>query len=150
MSWISSLTKGWYLLQHPELWTLDLLLRALLHPLFFTFFCIAFFTIVGRLAGGRREQHRDRSFFQDMLYWVFYQFGFWDAIVVAAFFSLLDRYAWRADLLGAWPIVPRFLAYWLIVDFMQYWIHRLRHSFRLGWAFHATHHAEVLHDSIVR
>ena len=38
--------------------------------------------------------------------------------------------------------VPTFLCYVVILDFAEYWRHRLSHSFRWWYALHALHHAQ--------
>ena len=43
--------------------------------------------------------------------------------------------------LGLYPILA-FLAYALIIDFFEYWRHRLQHRFNWWWALHAVHHSQ--------
>jgi sterol desaturase/sphingolipid hydroxylase (fatty acid hydroxylase superfamily) len=38
--------------------------------------------------------------------------------------------------------VPTFLLYVIILDFADYWRHRLSHMFRWWWALHSLHHAQ--------
>src|SRR5262249_40134920 len=38
--------------------------------------------------------------------------------------------------------VPLYILYFVLVDFLVYWIHRWRHRSRFMWAFHTTHHAQ--------
>ena len=38
--------------------------------------------------------------------------------------------------------VPTFLLYAVILDFAEYWRHRLSHRFRWWWALHSLHHAQ--------
>ncbi len=52
--------------------------------------------------------------------------------------------AWIAPL---WPGVTdgaafAFLAYLLVFDFADYWLHRGEHGFRWWWALHAVHHSQ--------
>ncbi len=35
-----------------------------------------------------------------------------------------------------------FLAYLVLVDFVQYWLHRAQHRFEFWWALHALHHSQ--------
>lgn len=44
-------------------------------------------------------------------------------------------------LLAAHPLAG-FLAYVLVIDFFEYWRHRLQHRFRWWWALHALHHSQ--------
>ncbi len=43
--------------------------------------------------------------------------------------------------LGQYPLAA-FLAYILIIDFAEYWRHRLQHRFQWWWALHAVHHSQ--------
>lgn len=43
--------------------------------------------------------------------------------------------------LGAHPLVA-LLAYIVIIDFFEYWRHRLQHRFDWWWALHAVHHSQ--------
>jgi sterol desaturase/sphingolipid hydroxylase (fatty acid hydroxylase superfamily) len=43
--------------------------------------------------------------------------------------------------LGAYPAAA-FLAYVVIIDFAEYWRHRLQHRLRWWWALHALHHSQ--------
>jgi sterol desaturase/sphingolipid hydroxylase (fatty acid hydroxylase superfamily) len=47
----------------------------------------------------------------------------------------------KVDLLAQLPPAAGFFLYWIIADFLGYWIHRLQHHNRVLWAFHAVHHA---------
>jgi sterol desaturase/sphingolipid hydroxylase (fatty acid hydroxylase superfamily) len=41
------------------------------------------------------------------------------------------------DMNSPWP----WLLAWTLTDFVYYWIHRLLHATRVGWALHAPHHS---------
>ncbi len=56
-----------------------------------------------------------------------------DAGVTNAFIE--RRTAW-----SEWPLGVQFILLLLIMDFVQYWIHRLYHGRKL-WRFHAIHHS---------
>jgi sterol desaturase/sphingolipid hydroxylase (fatty acid hydroxylase superfamily) len=48
---------------------------------------------------------------------------------------------------GIWPGVTdvplvSFLLYLIVLDFVDYWLHRGQHQFRWWWALHAVHHAQ--------
>ena len=56
---------------------------------------------------------------------------------------------WQLDawLAPAWPGVTdgaafAFLAYLVVFDFVDYWLHRGEHTFRWWWALHAVHHSQ--------
>jgi sterol desaturase/sphingolipid hydroxylase (fatty acid hydroxylase superfamily) len=40
------------------------------------------------------------------------------------------------------PLPVSLVFYLLLVDFLQYWIHRAYHAFPLLWAFHSFHHSD--------
>ena len=44
-------------------------------------------------------------------------------------------------LLHPLPPLVGFLLCWVVVDFVNYWIHRLQHAVGPLWAFHSVHHA---------
>lgn len=46
-----------------------------------------------------------------------------------------------APVLGESPVAA-FLAYLLVLDFAEYWRHRLQHRFGWWWALHALHHSQ--------
>jgi len=41
----------------------------------------------------------------------------------------------------AWPLVAQLALALVVVEFFQYWVHRLQHETDLLWRFHATHHS---------
>jgi sterol desaturase/sphingolipid hydroxylase (fatty acid hydroxylase superfamily) len=43
--------------------------------------------------------------------------------------------------LGAHPLAA-FCAYLVVIDFFEYWRHRLQHRFNWWWALHAVHHSQ--------
>jgi sterol desaturase/sphingolipid hydroxylase (fatty acid hydroxylase superfamily) len=52
--------------------------------------------------------------------------------------------AWLAPLVPGWTdsALFAFLAYLLVFDFVDYWLHRGQHQFRWWWALHALHHSQ--------
>jgi sterol desaturase/sphingolipid hydroxylase (fatty acid hydroxylase superfamily) len=52
--------------------------------------------------------------------------------------------AWLAPVLPGWTDTAwfAFLAYLLVFDFVDYWIHRGQHQFHWWWALHALHHSQ--------
>jgi sterol desaturase/sphingolipid hydroxylase (fatty acid hydroxylase superfamily) len=55
--------------------------------------------------------------------------------------------AWLSESFGAdlwpsaWPLAGQLVLALVIVEFFQYWAHRLMHETDLLWRFHATHHS---------
>ena len=142
MNWPHIIERAGSILRHPEQLSPEQWMKLVLHPLPFAFVCLAFFGLAGRMEKLRPGQYKSRSFLHDLAYWSFYLFGFYDAIFTAALFQMLNPYFVHVNLLGDWPMVPRYIMYWLVVDFTHYWCHRFRHSVGFVWAFHTTHHAE--------
>ncbi|MDE2490382.1 MAG: sterol desaturase family protein [Elusimicrobia bacterium] len=50
------------------------------------------------------------------------------------------------DRLG-WDLLVKYAAFLLVVDFAQYWGHRLQHSVPLLWRIHAIHHTDLEVDA---
>lgn len=42
--------------------------------------------------------------------------------------------------IGGWPWVAQFAVFFLGLDFLRYWMHRLHHASDLLWRFHRVHH----------
>ena len=51
--------------------------------------------------------------------------------------------AWAGSPLwpGDWPLVAQLALALVVVEFFQYWVHRLQHETDWLWRFHATHHS---------
>ena len=57
---------------------------------------------------------------------------------LAAQFSVwLGSPVWPTD----WPVVAQLALALVVVEFFQYWVHRLEHETEWLWRFHATHHS---------
>lgn len=91
----------------------------------------------------------------DVLYTLLHRLG----VVPVAFFFLLapplDAFKGQLGLWGLQPlnledVVPAlgehpllaFLVYLVVLDFCEYWRHRLQHRFEWWWALHALHHSQ--------
>ncbi|MET0334701.1 MAG: sterol desaturase family protein [Rhizobacter sp.] len=71
----------------------------------------------------------------------------WDAI--SSELSLRGLSSWQLDqALGPlWPVVTdtawfAFFAYLLVLDFVDYWLHRGQHGLRWWWGLHSLHHSQ--------
>jgi sterol desaturase/sphingolipid hydroxylase (fatty acid hydroxylase superfamily) len=91
------------------------------------------------------NRYRTRNFFNDVLYSFFYQGGIYNLFIYIPLFAFLQKRLAFADLhiLTALPAVAAFAIYWLITDFLGYWLHRFQHSNRFLWAFHSIHHTQT-------
>lgn len=110
-------------------------------------FTLAMFVVIyvlERAYGESPRRYLSRGFLHDLVYW------FWDRssvhiflatagvmYVMTPFFGFL-----RLELLDGWPVVPRYFAYWLVFDFISYWVHRWKHVSPWLWAFHSVHHSQ--------
>ena len=53
--------------------------------------------------------------------------------------------AWQLEDLSPWlqnSTLAAFLAYALVIDFFEYWRHRLQHRLRWWWGLHSIHHSQ--------
>jgi sterol desaturase/sphingolipid hydroxylase (fatty acid hydroxylase superfamily) len=93
-------------------------------------------------AGLGLPRYASRHFALDLLYrlvFVVYLTMLWNpltAVVRATVPALNVGVLLRAPL---WVSIP---IYWLVFDFIGYWIHRMQHS-RWLWRFHRVHHSQV-------
>lgn len=91
-----------------------------------------------------RSIWRSRAFVNDVLYTAFYRGGFWAVFVWAALANALEgRLGFlRLNVLSDLPVWASVPIYWIVGDFLLYWLHRLQHSVPWLWVFHSVHHAE--------
>jgi sterol desaturase/sphingolipid hydroxylase (fatty acid hydroxylase superfamily) len=88
-----------------------------------------------------------------LLAWVFQGLiaaMFFCSMVAGDVFGLRPEPLIRADGAGGGLLlVAAFLANLLLLDFLEYWVHRAQHRFALLWRFHKLHHSldmDVLHN----
>ena len=98
-----------------------------------------------RFSGTRRDHYRSRGFLHDLAFWCYYRLGIHDLVFMAWLVALLEPLlAPRAmQWLSTQSILWQALAYFIVGDFIAYWIHRAEHRFAPMWAFHATHHSQA-------
>jgi sterol desaturase/sphingolipid hydroxylase (fatty acid hydroxylase superfamily) len=118
-------------------------------------------TVIGVLERRRPvEKLEDRAAVRvDILYTLLHRLGLfrvllffsvgplWDALFGAL--SLHGVSTWQLDQwLGSWQpgltdqAVFAFVAYLLVFDFADYWLHRGQHRFHWWWSLHALHHSQ--------
>lgn len=100
--------------------------------------------LLERRAGADGSRYLTRNFLNDVLYTLFYRGGFYNVFFYAAIANLLEpRLGFlQLDVLSGLPVLAAGIIYWITVDFLGYWLHRLQHSNRFLWAFHSVHHAQ--------
>lgn len=106
--------------------------------LFIAIYCIE------RKYGLSPRHYLSREFFHDLGYWLYYRSGVHNLLLTGAVLYLLTGLLspLRLTLLDGWPVIARYFTYWLIFDFLAYWVHRWKHASRFLWAFHAVHHSQ--------
>ncbi len=101
--------------------------------------------VLEMVSGGNPRRYCTRNFRTDMAYGIFYAGGpynllFYGPIIAALTFVVP---AWNFRLLNYVPGPVGFVMYWIIVDALGYWIHRLYHHNPILWEFHKVHHAQT-------
>ncbi len=110
----------------------------LLVPLFLIFF------VLEHLGRSDQSRYRSRVFRQDVAYAVFYHGGFYTILIWAGIANALEpRLAFlKVDAFAALPAPAHVALYWLLGDFIHYWVHRLEHRWAPLWAIHSVHHTQ--------
>src|SRR5579872_6867000 len=103
--------------------------------------CLLLFYLCGLLVKLKPGQYSQRGFAHDLLFWFYYRLGVHTLLFSYWIFKFVGPRLPAWDLLHSLSYWPRFLVYYLIADFMGYWLHRLRHKVKFLWAFHTTHHS---------
>ena len=100
--------------------------------------------VLETLFGPKRSPYTSRTFVQDVLYALFYQGGFYNALIWTALANLLTPRLsfFRVEVLAGLPPVAHVVIYWIVVDFITYWWHRSLHTWKPLWAFHSIHHSQ--------
>lgn len=102
------------------------------------------------------EPVRDRAAVRvDQLYTLIHRLGAVPLIAFALLTPIIDTLEGalrlqgfsRVDLDAVWPGVTdlplvSFLLYLVLLDFVDYWLHRWQHRFDWWWALHAVHHSQ--------
>lgn len=88
--------------------------------------------------------YRTRSTLNDLAYAVFYRCSIYNILVTPLFSFLSPRLQFaRIGLLSPLPPLVAVPVYWIAIDFLNYWLHRLEHAVPALWAFHSVHHAQT-------
>ncbi len=94
-------------------------------------------------APARHARYRSRAFLNDVCYTLFYRGQFFTVFIMAWITATLEPHTgWaKLNLIAYVPHWAAYVVWWITVDFLAYWIHRLQHTSRFLWAFHSVHHA---------
>jgi sterol desaturase/sphingolipid hydroxylase (fatty acid hydroxylase superfamily) len=103
--------------------------------------------ILERLSGAKTTQYKTAGFRQDLVYWFLYSGGIFHTLITIYVLGLLAPHlnVFDVKLLDFIPQQHYFLRaaiYYVIGDFIVYWMHRWQHSSKFLWAFHTTHHSQ--------
>ncbi len=99
---------------------------------------------IERAYKARTRNYGSRMFAHDVAYGFYYYSGLNKFLFTAAVFAALEQPLSFLDLklLTPLPFVAQVTLYYVVADFVGYWIHRAEHHFRFLWAFHSTHHSQ--------
>lgn len=87
---------------------------------------------------------RSRSFMMDVGYAAIYRGGFFQVLIFAGIANALEQQLGFLKLgwLSGLPAILSVPIFWLVGDFLLYWMHRAYHRVPFLWAFHAVHHSD--------
>ncbi|HEX3067238.1 MAG TPA: sterol desaturase family protein [Thermoanaerobaculia bacterium] len=88
--------------------------------------------------------YASRNALNDLAYAVFYKCSIYNILVMPLFSFLSPRLQFaRVGLLSSLPPAISVIVYWIAMDFLNYWSHRLLHAIPALWAFHSVHHTQT-------
>jgi sterol desaturase/sphingolipid hydroxylase (fatty acid hydroxylase superfamily) len=104
----------------------------------------AIFFVLEHFSKSDQSRYRSRVFRQDVAYAVFYHGGFYTILIWAGIANALEpRLAFlQINALAELPAAAHVAIYWLLGDFIHYWVHRLEHKWAPLWAIHSVHHVQ--------
>ena len=120
------------------------------------FICVAYILIRPLEAWRPLEKWQDRKAVRiDVLYTLLQKSGalplLFFLLLSPAWFALQswlhakNLIAWQLEDLSPWlqnSTLAAFLVYALVIDFFEYWRHRLQHRLRWWWSLHSIHHSQ--------
>lgn len=110
--------------------------------------CLLLILIPGFKGHGGWRGYLGKSFRTDAVYTAFYLGGFYAFFIsgpVYRFLSgLVEAHApfLRLGLLAHLPAAAHFVLLFVVMDGINYWVHRALHASRILWAFHSVHHSQ--------
>jgi sterol desaturase/sphingolipid hydroxylase (fatty acid hydroxylase superfamily) len=99
--------------------------------------------VVFELAVRSRYANRllSRGYLLDLTYCVLVRFGVLEILLDRPVHDFVFSRITLQIFTGI-PVWTRVIAYVLVLDFTNYWIHRIEHSIPALWAFHQVHHSQ--------
>ena len=82
-----------------------------------------------------------RGYGLDLLYCAVYRLGIYAILIDRPINDFIYSHITWQPILDV-PVWGRVIAYILVLDFANYWIHRIEHSVPALWAFHQVHHSQ--------
>jgi sterol desaturase/sphingolipid hydroxylase (fatty acid hydroxylase superfamily) len=108
-------------------------------------FAVVASVIIFELAIRSRQSRKlfSETYFVDLAYCLFYRMGIYALLMERPIHDFIyGHLTWHAAL--NFPPWLRVIAFFVAVDFAQYWVHRAQHAIPALWAIHQVHHSE--HD----
>lgn len=103
--------------------------------------------IAETLTGGSTSHYRTRGFVNDLCYYFILGYsGLLDLMGAAPAYLagviFYRKFPFLVLHLNGWPLACRYILWWVVIDFIGYWSHRMFHEIPLLWPLHATHHCQ--------
>lgn len=120
------------------------LIRATLNTVVLVAILLTVIYLLEVLNRADRTSYFSRTFLQDLLYALFYQGGFYTILIWSAIANALGPRLdfLKIEVLSGLPGPVHWVLYWITVDFITYWWHRMLHTWAPLWAFHSVHHSQ--------
>ena len=97
--------------------------------------------------GSDPRRYLSRNFLNDVGYMLFYQGGVYQFLLFAPLLGIVQARLsfFRVGIIEglAIPGPAKYVLYWLMLDFIAYWLHRFQHHNHWLWAFHSIHHTQT-------
>jgi sterol desaturase/sphingolipid hydroxylase (fatty acid hydroxylase superfamily) len=100
--------------------------------------------LIERFYKAPTSQYKSRNFLHDICYWFYIRSDLHRILFMATLFNVLGSHLRFLEIRSfqSVPVVLRWLLYFLLAEFLAYWIHRWQHTSRVLWAFHSIHHSQ--------
>jgi len=99
--------------------------------------------LLERLYHQKTARYLSWSFGHDLLYWFYMRSDFNNFLLNLLFLTAVSSALTAAhyDPLARVPVALRWAIFFIVSEFVIYWIHRAQHTSRFLWAFHSVHHS---------
>ena len=99
--------------------------------------------LLERRQGSDTSRYGTRHFAHDVAYALFYQSGVYTVLFASLIGSALQSrlHVLSFNAVGRLPLPVAAVIYWVVADFLSYWVHRAEHAVPMLWQFHSVHHS---------